>query len=191
MTNRVQRTRSREGEPHPAHGEALEIGQRLIELIDVVHASRDADPARSPVEEGERGAVRSSVSPHAIRAAMHLWRAGTLTVSELADGLGISLGWASRVVSELEATGMAVRTPDPMDRRVVRVSLSSNAIDVVERAYLWRAEAIDRALAPLDLAGRDAVRRFLGSAIEEFQRAGRVAREPVAADEDGDPARSE
>jgi DNA-binding MarR family transcriptional regulator len=102
---------------------------------------------------------------------MHIGRHGSRTIGEIADGLGISIGWASRVVSELEASGMVVRGSDPGDRRVVRISLSEEATDVVERAYLWRAEAIDRALAPLDPAGRAAVRTFLRHAVDELPRA--------------------
>ncbi len=170
MKNRVEPGVGRAGESHPGDREALEVAQRLVELIHVVYATReDGSGGRGPQGGDEQGRP-AAVSPHAIRAAMHLWQSGTLTISELADGLGISLGWASRVVSELEVTGMVVRTTDPSDRRVVRVSLSDHAVDVVERAYLWRVEAIERALATIDPASRDAVGRFLQAAIDELSR---------------------
>lgn len=151
--------------------DAIDVGQLLVELIHVVYATRDVDASGESNTHGDEPRSRPSVSAHAIRAAMHIGRSGTRTIGELAEGLGISIGWASRVVSELEASGMVVRTPDRADRRIVRVSLSPKATDVVERAYLWRAEAIDRALAPLDPAGRAAVRTFLRHAVEELPRA--------------------
>jgi len=151
--------------------DAIDVGRLLVELIHVVYATRDVDAAGRPPTHGDEPGSRPSVSPHSIRAAMHLGRSGTRTIGELAEGLGISIGWASRVVSELEASGMVVRTPDRTDRRIVRVSLSAKATDIVERAYLWRAEAIDRALAPLDPAGRAAVRTFLRQAVDELPRA--------------------
>lgn len=46
-------------------------------------------------------------------------------------------------------------------------------MDMVERAYRWRADAIDRALDTLDEPGRVAVRTFLRGAIDELSRAGR------------------
>jgi DNA-binding MarR family transcriptional regulator len=165
--------------------DAIDVGRLLVELIHVVYATRDDDPGTEPDAHGGKsdphgvelnphgGAprLRPPVSAHAIRAAMHIGRHGTRTIGELAEGLGISVGWASRVVSELEASAMVVRAPDRADRRIVHVSLTPEASAVVERAYLWRAEAIERALAPLDPAGRAAVRTFLRHAVDELPRA--------------------
>ncbi len=162
--------------------EAIDVGQLLVELIHVVYATRDVDASQVLTAHGDEARQRPPVSPHAIRAAMHLGRSGTRTIGELAAGLGISLGWASRVVSELEAAGMAVRTPDRTDRRIVHVALTASATEIVERAYLWRTEAIDRALAPLDGAGRAAVRTFLMHAVAELPR-GRRPRPDATADD--------
>jgi DNA-binding MarR family transcriptional regulator len=82
-------------------------------------------------------------------------------VGQLATGLGISYGWASRVVEELEAAGYAIRERDTEDRRVVRVRLDPRKIDEVERAYQWRGDTVRAALAPLNDSERDAVRAFL------------------------------
>ena len=172
--------------------DAIEVGRLLVELIHVVYATRDVDPGTEPDAPGGRpdghgaepdvhgvepdphgGAPRSRppVSAHAIRAATHIGHHGTRTIGELAEGLGISIGWASRVVSELEASAMVVRTPDRADRRIVHVALTPEASAIVERAYRWRAEAIERALASLDPAGRAAVRTFLRHAVDELPRA--------------------
>ena len=146
---------------------ALEIGRLVLELIHATYATGEDPVGRAP---------HAAVSPHAIRAAIHVYQHGERTVGELADGLGISMGWASRVVSELEASGMVVRASDPSDRRVVRVTLTPEAIEVVEHAYRWRADAIDRALAPLDDAARASVREFLRRAVEEMGQAQRRRR---------------
>ena len=153
--------------------DALEVGKLVIELVQVAYATRDADTPRGPSAADRDSGRRDAVSPHAIRAAIHVYQFGERTVGEIAEGLGISLGWASRVVTELEASGMVRRTTDPADRRIVRVSLTPRAMDMVEHAYRWRADAIDRALAPLDESGRAAVRTFLRDAIDELGRAGR------------------
>ena len=108
------------------------------------------------------------MSPHAVRAAIHLYQHGQRTIGELAAGLGISMGWASRVVSELEAAGMVSREQDPHDRRIVRTSIAESAKPMIEQAYRWRGEAIERALAGLDKRERAAVRQFLLQGIREF-----------------------
>jgi DNA-binding MarR family transcriptional regulator len=155
---------------------ALEIGRLVLELIHAAYAVSDADTGTDLLAGAGDGAQRASVSPHAIRAAIHVYQHGGRTVGELAEGLGISMGWASRVVSELEASGMVVRGSDPQDRRVVHVSLTPEAVEVVEHAYRWRADAIDRALEPLDDVERDTVREFLRRAAEAMSQANRERR---------------
>jgi DNA-binding MarR family transcriptional regulator len=162
--------------------DALEVGRLVLELIHVAYGTSEADgggEARAPGQAAHAQADGRVVSPHAIRAAIHVYQHGQRTVSELADGLGISMGWASRVVSELETSGMVVRSADPGDRRVVRVSLTPEAVDVVDHAYRWRADAIERALGPLDPDGREAVRTFLQAAVDELARAGRRRRTTI------------
>jgi DNA-binding MarR family transcriptional regulator len=159
--------------------DALEIGRLVLELIHAAYATSESEgggPAGADGDAGLAQRYRRVVSPHAIRAAIHVYQHGQCTVGELADGLGISMGWASRVVSELESSGLVVRSTDTGDRRVVRVSLTPDAIDVVDHAYRWRADAIDRALAPLDDDGREVVRMFLRATVDELGRVGRERR---------------
>lgn len=157
----------------PLSDDALETSKLLVELIHVVQASRASTTvggrphgAAAPGDPHPGGS--SAVSPQAIRASIHLYQHGPRTIGELAQGLGVSLGWASRVVSELEAAGLVTRSGDPADRRVVHVSLAPSAIAVVEEAYRWRGDAIERALNGLDAEGRAAVQAFLRRAIEEL-----------------------
>lgn len=147
----------------PLPDEALETGKLVLELIHAAYASRDVDVLGAP-GHGAAGAI----SQHAVRAAIHIHEHGERTVGELAAGLGISMGWASRVVSELEASGMLHRIGDRADRRIVRVALEPRAVAVVEAAYRWRGDAIGRALAGLGRGEREAVRRFLRQAVAEL-----------------------
>ncbi len=158
--------------------EALEISQLVVELVHVAYATRHVDAETAPA--AARGDPQSA-SAHAIRAAIHVYQHGGRTIGEIATGLGISLGWAGRVVRELEASGMVNRAPDPTDRRIVHVALTARALEMVRRAYLWRAEAIERALATLDASGRAAVDRFLRLAVEELAMAGRDGDAPLVA----------
>ncbi len=166
---------ARSVQPHPPHppplsDDAFETSQLLLELIHVSYATRAAE-ARTAASGG-RSARRSTPSTHAIRAAIHVYQHGERTIGELATGLAISYGWASRVVSELEAEGMLDRRVDPSDRRVVRVSLTDEAMDMVERTYRWRGEAVERALAGLDADERRTVMDFLRRVSVELGDAG-------------------
>jgi DNA-binding MarR family transcriptional regulator len=150
----------------PASDPMLETSRLLVEFLHAAYATRRLDAEGNDGADDANGSrphgTRSvAVSTHAVRAAIHVYQHGERTVGQLATGLGISYGWASRVVEELEAAGYAIRERDTEDRRVVRVRLDPGKIDEVERAYQWRGDTVRAALAPLNDSERDAVRVFL------------------------------
>ncbi|MGD0019181.1 MAG: MarR family winged helix-turn-helix transcriptional regulator [Candidatus Limnocylindrales bacterium] len=163
--------------------EALETSKLLVEFLHATYATRHqspdavgsdgAQPDASAPPPVEGVAARTPMSAHAVRAAIHVYQHGERTVGQLASGLGISYGWASRVVEELEAAHYIVRERDASDRRVVHVRLDEAAREEVERAYAWRGEAVWHALEPLSESERAAVRLFLRRVIDVMQ-----AREP-------------
>lgn len=157
----------------PLSDDAFEASRLLLELIHVTYASRGTGPTDAYPAEAVPAHGRPAPSTHAIRAAIHVYQHGERTVGELAAGLGISYGWASRVISELEDAGMVVRQTSETDRRVVRVTLTPEAIAMVENAYRWRGEAVERALASLDADGRRTVTAFLRRVVDELATAGR------------------
>jgi DNA-binding MarR family transcriptional regulator len=159
---------------HDAERDALEISRLLVEVLQVGHAGRrsgqDHDAAAAAIkgtmatgQAGEAAAVAAGnpLSSHVIRAAIYIYAHGPQTVGQLASGLGVSQGWASRVVNDLEEAGYLARERDEEDRRVVRVSLTPKAVDRVERAYQWRGDAVEVALEGMTDADRGAVAAFL------------------------------
>jgi DNA-binding MarR family transcriptional regulator len=179
MPPRVHSPSSRAGaRSGPFAADTFETSQLLLELIHVAYATRGAD-STAAVESPAGPVAGEPPSTHAIRAAIHVYQHGERTIGELAAGLGISYGWASRVVSGLEASGLVARRPDPDDRRVVRVSLTPPAIEMVEDAYRWRGDAVERALASLDEDGRRAVISFLRRVTHELAAAAQERR-PLA-----------
>jgi DNA-binding MarR family transcriptional regulator len=109
------------------------------------------------------------MSSHAVRAAVHVHEHGERTIGELAAGLGISYGWASRVVDELETAHYVVRQRDVYDHRIVRIRLDPTAVEAVERAYRWRERDVQEALQPLSEEERGAVRTFLRGVTEKLR----------------------
>ena len=132
----------------------------MVELLHAAHASRRTGDAHG-VAPAEGDASGAPVSDHAIRAAIYLYQHGERTVGQLASGLGISRGWASRVAEELVERGHAAREGDPGDRRVVHLRLTDQSLAEIERAYRWRGDVVTAALAEHGPAERAAIRRFL------------------------------
>ena len=147
------------------------IASLLVRFFGAVNTLNCAMPKAAP-----------SLSPHQVRVVMTLVKQPGRTISELAEAVGISLGWASRVVEELEATGHVQRERDPDDRRVVRVSLTPAVQAIAESTFRQRGQVVADALAALGPEEREAVRRFLERLAEGFERlAGRTGTPPPIA----------
>jgi DNA-binding MarR family transcriptional regulator len=159
---------------------ALEISKLLVEVLQVGHVGRRGGPEPGQQAAGALGGGPDAaaagipgqagpVSSHVIRAAIHIYSNGPQTISQLATGLGVSQGWASRVVDEMERAGYVARQRDPDDRRVVRVSLVPAAVERVEKAYRWRGDAVEAALEGMTPVERATVASFLRSFVDEVK----------------------
>ena len=145
------------GGQEPLIDESLEISRLLLDFLNAAYAARN-----DPEQDGDGpGQQAPALSPHAIRAAIHIHRQGEQSIGQLAGGLGISYGWASRVVDELEASKFVLRERDARDHRIVRIRLDPAAVRSVERAYHWREQDVLEGLRPLSDGEREAVRKFL------------------------------
>lgn len=152
----------------PLSPEAFEISRLLLELLHVAGSDRGGSRSAHEASAVEGAPSPTPLTPHAVRAGVHLYEHGQLTIGQLAANLDVSYGWASRVVSELVNAGMAVRASDPVDRRVVHVTMAPEARARVELAYRWRSEAIERALEALDAGERALVIKFLRRTVREL-----------------------
>ncbi len=169
------------GVAHPPLGRAaVEISKLLVEVLQVGHVGRRGGPDSGSTSEGDAAASpepmtagipghEGPASAHLIRAAIHIYGNGPQTIGQLATGLGVSQGWASRLVDEMERAGYVARERDPEDRRVVRVSLVPAAVERVEKAYRWRGDAVEAALEGMSPEERAAVAAFLRRFVDEVR----------------------
>jgi DNA-binding MarR family transcriptional regulator len=115
--------------------------------------------------------VPATISPKLVRALLYLAQHGgkAMTVGELAEGVGVSLGWASRVADELVAAGLLERVRDDRDRRVVQLQLTPRASVISSRLWSDREEAIMAALSEIFPEERAVVARFLRRLTAELE----------------------
>ncbi|KOV84181.1 hypothetical protein ADL03_18000 [Nocardia sp. NRRL S-836] len=85
--------------------------------------------------------------------------AGSPTVGELAEALGVTQQAASKHVLELERLGYVTRVPDPADSRVRRASLTADGRRLVEDSRRVRARLDERLRATK--AAKEALVRLL------------------------------
>lgn len=87
-----------------------------------------------------------------------------LTMHQLADRMSCEASNTTFVVDRLESIGLAQRTADPGDRRVKRVSLTSDGRNV--RLRLMRQLAKDSPLAGLTDRERQRLHGLLAKAVQ-------------------------
>lgn len=69
---------------------------------------------------------RGGITPSQCRALDEIGRAGRISLGELADILGLDASTMSRTVNNLVSAGLAVREPDPEDRRYLSIALTED-----------------------------------------------------------------
>lgn len=80
---------------------------------------------------------------------------GPLRISDLAGAVHLDVSTVSRHVSQLERTGLVVRTADPADGRAQLVGISEDGQDLLDQAFQRRRSLLESTLAgwePTDIA---------------------------------------
>jgi DNA-binding MarR family transcriptional regulator len=99
-------------------------------------------------------------------------RAEELSVKEVAEGLGLSVGATSRAVDGLCKRGLVDRSEDLADRRVRRVRLTARGMRTMEKLTAVRIAAVERLLDSLSATQREDLERALEPIVgrEEVRR---------------------
>jgi DNA-binding MarR family transcriptional regulator len=92
----------------------------------------------------------STVTMHQVEALRHLSESGGMTMAELAHAQHIGLSSATALADRLLRQGLAQRTSDPSDRRVVRVVPTDAALRLVERFGAARHRVATHTIDALD-----------------------------------------
>jgi DNA-binding MarR family transcriptional regulator len=99
---------------------------------------------------GELRDELTTVTAHQVDALCHLTRSGAMTMNELAEAQGIGLSSATALADRLLRQGLAQRTSDPADRRVVRLVPTEDAGELVHRFTDAKRRIALRLLGALD-----------------------------------------
>ncbi|SRR2546421_5405021 len=119
---------------------------------------------------------RAEMTPEQYWLLRLLRRSGPLSISELADALGITGSSVTTACKRLEKAGLVTRERQADDERMVRVMLTKQGIERVETWQRQRRELLAHLLAPLEQQEQDALQRLL----ERILAAADVLQEPGA-----------
>ena len=129
---------------------ALEPGADLRQRRAVV---RELEGAFSELMEEYRRAyilaaesVSAGMLPGTFKVLSAIQRAGSITVSGLAERLTADKGYVSRAVSELGQLGLVERIADASDARLKRISLSAEGARRIDNARSPHEQRLSRVL---------------------------------------------
>ena len=116
----------------------------------------------------------TGVSPAQL-SALSVLMSGPKTLGELAAAEQVRPPTMSRLVSEMERAGVAKKTTDRDDARVVRVRATAKGLRALSRGRAMRIDAIEGLLSGLDADDLSNVERAVG-AIEKLLGQGAASR---------------
>jgi DNA-binding MarR family transcriptional regulator len=123
-----------------------------------------------PVDPAKTAAwTQSHPAPRHVAALMQVVADEGLSVSTLADRLGVSLATASQVVTDLEASALVERVEDPTDRRRTLVQVADTHRALADALLDTRLRPVQRALDRMRPAEQRAVLRGLELVAEELE----------------------
>jgi DNA-binding MarR family transcriptional regulator len=102
--------------------------------------------------------LEMGISPARFAVLAHLAFHGANNVGELAVLERVSRPAMTRLVRDMEKDGLVRRLPDSTDGRGVIVSLTAKGRSVLERVRNRKVALIEKELAPMDDAARQAVK---------------------------------
>ena len=158
----------------------------------MVAYSRGSDDPTGAVLDGLFGATRRlraasaralaplGLTPFQERAVRVVTRSDPdgIRMGELADRLGVVPRSATGVVDDLEAAGLVRRTPDPISRRSVLVSLTDQGQLLQDDLRSARRAAGEELLAPLDSDQRRSLADLLAALLADDSPGGHRHRPP-------------
>ncbi len=147
--------------PEPVEDDLLEQERELIDAVLSASRALVAVAARS------LASCETEITLPQYRALVVLSARGPQRVADLAEALDVLPSTATRMCDRLVAKQLLRRTRSPQDRRSVKVAVTADGRQLVDRISETRRRELQRILSQLPPAGRPAV----VEALRAFSRA--------------------
>ena len=133
--------------------------ERLVE--DLLSFSRLLRPMRG-----------SGMTPQQYWLVRHLWKAGPLSIGELARALGVTTGSATVACKRLEKAGLLTRERQSEDERVVQVALTEQGIAQFDALRQQKRETLAELLSVLDQREQEELHRMIDRLLDAAEAQG-------------------
>jgi DNA-binding MarR family transcriptional regulator len=109
---------------------------------------------------------RAEMTPEKYWLLRLLKRSGGMSISQLAEALGITGSSVTTACKKLEQAGFVSRERQSDDERMVRVTLTAEGLHKIEEWQQQRREFLAHLLAPLDQQEQSELHRLLEHVLE-------------------------
>jgi DNA-binding MarR family transcriptional regulator len=150
-----------------AHEQVSDGGGRRGELVVDVEPLVAASRVISAVVVRSLARVDPSISVPTLRVLVMVGQAGSMSMGEIADGLGVNPSNASRSCDRLLAAGLILREEHPEDRRRVVVELTPAGERLIADVMRHRADELAAIVSEMSPEAQ----RELMSAMDAFRHA--------------------
>ena len=110
-----------------------------------------------------------------IRVLFLIGRSGSVSVGQVATGLGIAQPSATEIIEKLVSKDLVERTADPSDRRIVRVGLTERGKEMIDRPWETRRAVLASALRDASPDERTLIERGLALLCDALEKAEQTA----------------
>ncbi len=115
---------------------------------------------------------RAEITPEQYWLLRLLRRKGPLSISELADALGVTGSSVTTACKRMEKSGLVTRERQSDDERMVRVMLTETGHEQIEAWQQRRREILAKLLKPLDLEQQATLQELVECILQEAELEG-------------------
>jgi len=150
----------------PAHDDRQDVTAQLVQLLPELAVTLYE---AGPHEEARRRQRAEPLTGRQMKAVMYLAHHGKATMGEFAEGLEIGRAAASELAARLIDKGVALREPDPADRRVVNLKLAGTAEGYADRMLAQWRDRLEEAFACYPGIDPETLVAFLRNLIKQLK----------------------
>lgn len=137
--------------------ESAVYAEHVLDLFtEILHKTITLQPLRE---------VAADITPSLAQYLQFLFRHGTCSVRDIAQGLSITYSAISQLTERLVKKEMVTRSENKRDRRLSEIQLTDKGHDLIEQIRLHRMSVMSRILDRIDHSNRKALIENLESFI--------------------------
>jgi DNA-binding MarR family transcriptional regulator len=153
----------------PTETPLISTAADLLSALRTVMKRLERTPVPASDAETEERWRDAPPAPRHIAALMQIVSDEGMSVTTLAERLGVSLATASQVVTDLETGGLVQRVEDPADRRRTLITVTDTHRALAQTILDTRLRPVQRALDRMKPSEQRAVVRGLQLIADELE----------------------